>query len=172
MNNFEKVVNKWGEEQIAYAVKMLADSGKNTSKSLSNSLKLEVKETAKGILLTISENEYGEYVRKGVKGATSSKRAPDSPYSFKDKMPPAAPLDRWVVQKGLKSARDKKGRFIKRKSLVFLIRRSIFRFGIKPLDYFDKLKPNIKKLRDDITRQQINDLSLLIVKALNDNRKE
>jgi hypothetical protein len=45
--------------------------------------------------------------------------------------PPLAPIDRWVlVKQGLRSSiRDSKGRFIKRKSLVFLIRRSIGKLG-------------------------------------------
>jgi hypothetical protein len=44
--------------------------------------------------------------------------------------PPLAPIDRWVTQKAkLQGIRDLKGRFIKRKSLVFLIRRSIGKLG-------------------------------------------
>ena len=44
--------------------------------------------------------------------------------------PPIAPIDKWVVQKkGITGARDLKGKFIKRKSLVYLIRRSIGLYG-------------------------------------------
>lgn len=44
--------------------------------------------------------------------------------------PPLFPIDRWVTQKAaMKGIRDLKGRFIKRKSLVFLIRRSIGMYG-------------------------------------------
>jgi hypothetical protein len=44
--------------------------------------------------------------------------------------PPIAPIDKWVLQKkGITGARDLKGKFIKRKSLVYLIRRSIGLYG-------------------------------------------
>lgn len=45
--------------------------------------------------------------------------------------PPIAPIDRWVLQKQQLrgSIRDAKGKFIPRKSLVFLIRRSIGKLG-------------------------------------------
>jgi len=48
----------------------------------------------------------------------------------KGRYPPIAPIDKWVVQKkGIQGARDLKGKFIKRKSLVYLIRRSIGLYG-------------------------------------------
>ena len=44
--------------------------------------------------------------------------------------PPIRPIDKWVTQKAkIQGIRDLKGRFIKRKSLVFLIRRSIGIYG-------------------------------------------
>jgi hypothetical protein len=44
--------------------------------------------------------------------------------------PPLAPIDKWVTQKArIQGIRDLKGRFIKRKSLVFLLRRSIGMYG-------------------------------------------
>lgn len=51
------------------------------------------------------------------------------------KMPPSGPLDRWIVQRNIKGSRDAKGRFVKRKSLNFLIRRSISRKGIKAFPF-------------------------------------
>ena len=60
----------------------------------------------------------------------------NTPYSYKDKMPPPKKLDKWVVRKGLEGIRDEKGRFIKRKSLTYLIARSIYTKGIKPSLFF------------------------------------
>lgn len=53
--------------------------------------------------------------------------------------PPTGPIDRWVVQKqSVKAIRDAKGRFIPRKTLVFLIRRSIGQYGYGGNDFITK----------------------------------
>lgn len=56
------------------------------------------------------------------------------------RMPPIAPIDKWVVQKETMrgSIRDERGRFIKRKSLVYLIRRSIGLYGYGGTDFIIK----------------------------------
>ena len=41
------------------------------------------------------------------------------------------------MQKGIPAARDEKGRFIKRKSLVYLMTRSIWNTGIRPTYFFE-----------------------------------
>jgi hypothetical protein len=53
-------------------------------------------------------------------------------------MPPAKSFSEWVIRKGLKGTRDKQGRFIPRKSLQYLIARSVFMKGIKPSMFFTK----------------------------------
>ena len=68
-------------------------------------------------------------------------------------MPPAKAFSQWVVRKGLDGVRDKKGRFIKRKSMQYLIARSIYEHGIKPSMFFtkpfnqafDKLPPELQE---------------------------
>ena len=60
-------------------------------------------------------------------------------------MPPAKSLDKWTIRKGI-APRDKEGRFIPRKSLNFLIARSIYNKGIKPSLFFTK--PFEKAFRD------------------------
>jgi hypothetical protein len=65
--------------------------------------------------------------------------------------PPIAPIDKWVVQKkGITGARDLKGKFIKRKSLVYLIRRSIGLYGYGGnnfiLNGYDAVAPQILEL--------------------------
>jgi hypothetical protein len=57
-------------------------------------------------------------------------------------MPPRGVLDRWGIKKGIKGTRSKDGKFIPRKSMMYLIQRSIFQNGIEPTyfyrDAFDK----------------------------------
>lgn len=163
--SLEQVLNKWGEEQIAEAVFLLEQSNVSNTGNLAKSLRFEVQEVTEGLLLQIYQADYGDFVLKGVKGAQSSTKAPKSPFSYRDKMPPAAPLDRWVIKKGISGTRDSKGRFVKRKSLVFLIRRSIFRFGIAPFNYFAPFFKNINDLQGRITEQQKREILLLLSKA-------
>ena len=59
--------------------------------------------------------------------------------------PPTGPIDKWVVQKqSIKAIRDAKGRFIPRKTLVFLIRRSIAKYGYGGNDFIMKAYDSIQ----------------------------
>lgn len=73
--------------------------------------------------------DYGQFQDQGVSG---KKNKYNTPFSYKSKMPPAKSFSQWVIRKGLKGVRDKQGRFIPRKSLQYLIARSVFTKGIKP----------------------------------------
>ena len=65
-------------------------------------------------------------------------------------MPPPSKLDKWIVRKGM-SPRDSKGKFVSRKSLQFLIARSIYRNGIRPSMFFTKpFEAAYKKLPDEL----------------------
>lgn len=60
--------------------------------------------------------------------------------------PPVGPIDKWVRQKqAIKGIRDAKGRFIPRKTLVFLIRRSIGRYGYGGNDFINKAYNSIQQ---------------------------
>jgi len=53
--------------------------------------------------------------------------------------PPLLAIDKWVRQKpGIAGIRDAKGRFVSRKSLVFLMRRSIAQYGYYGIQFIDK----------------------------------
>ena len=163
--SLDDIMDEWGDEQIAEAIQIIKTAQSSSSGFLIESLNFKVKNVAKGLLMTITEADYGIFVRKGVKGALSSSKAPKSPFSYKDKMPPKGAIDRWVVQKGISGTRNARGQFIKRKSLVFLIRRSIFRFGIRPLDYFSPFFKNINDLQGKIAEQQKREILLLLSEA-------
>ncbi len=117
----------------------------------------------------IMKEDYWQYVDLGVRGA---KRSPypkqkQSPFAYTNKMPPPGALDRWVVKRGLEGVKDKKGRFIKRKSMVFLIRRAIFTRGLKPTRFItdtgERIENN-KKLIDRIGQAYATDIATGIAK--------
>ena len=153
MEEIDEILTKWGEDNIAEAIALLSSSNVTTSGETANALRFEVAKDA-GIVLRILESEHGVYLRKGVKGAVDSSKAPNSPFSYKDKMPPRGPLDKWSVKKGLAGVRDSKGRFIPRKSLVILLQRKIYRFGFAPFNYLAPFFKNIDNLNGKILESQ------------------
>jgi hypothetical protein len=119
--------------------------------------------------------DYATFVDKGVSG-TETKY--DTPYSYTDKMPPPSSLDKWTVRKGI-APRDDKGRFTRRKietigfkkSIQFLIARSIFKNGIKPSLFYTKpyhkyLKSISKRLEKQY-RVDVMDFTEFIIKEYN-----
>ena len=86
--------------------------------------------------------DYWQFVDEGVRGAggyrgSGKMRGQGSPFKFSAKMPPRGVIDRWIVSKPLKAAR-KDGKFIKRKSLAFLIQRAIYQRGLTRTQFFSK----------------------------------
>lgn len=135
--------------------------------TLENSLEgTKVEESKDTLSFDILMEDYGTFVDKGVSGVFKKY---NTPYSYKDKMPPPTKLDKWIVKKGI-APRDEEGRFIKRKALQFLIARSVYRNGIAPSLFFtnayktavlglsDKLEKSVKEDVEDFLEMIINDI--------------
>ena len=107
--------------------------------------------------------DYWQFVDEGVRGAGGYKgkgkmRGQGSPFKFSNKMPPRGVIDRWIVSKPLKAAR-KDGKFIKRKSLAFLIQRAIYQRGLTRTQFFSKpFTTELKKQTDAIVEAFGEDL--------------
>jgi hypothetical protein len=137
----------------------LTKGKKNSSKALYNSLDFKYKAVNGGIGIQFLMDEYGLYQDKGVSG---KKKKYNTPFSYKDKMPPSSALDKWSVRKGI-APRDKSGKFIPRKSINFLIARSIYNKGIKPSLFFTKpFEKAYKDLPKDLVKGFINDIEITI----------
>jgi hypothetical protein len=66
-------------------------------------------------------------------------------------MPPPKAFAQWVVRKGLQGVRGKDGKFIPRKSLQYLIAKSVFNNGIRPSYFFSNpFKVNFNKLPTEV----------------------
>ncbi len=136
VENLEKVFDAFGKKTVQTARGILNAKGKNTSGNLADSLGYHLKVYSSGALeMQFLAAGYAKFVDEGVSG---TKKKYKTPYSYTNKQPPSGVIDKWVVRKGLKAARDSKGRFIKRKSLSFLIARSIKRKGIQGISFFQK----------------------------------
>jgi len=96
---------------------------KVASGKLRDSIKVVTKKVNEDetVIQVISE-EYAQWVQSG--------RLPGK------KGVPIDAIERWIKERGLQG-RDKKGKFIKRRSFAFAIQSNIKKFGIRPSNFLD-----------------------------------
>ena len=138
----KKLLNSFAKGIIEQAKKILKAKKKNVSGKLLNSLKYKIKEDKNGFDLSFQGARHANFIDKGVSGKEKRQYFKDlnnkrrqSPFRYKSKQPPSSVLDKWIVRKGI-APRTKTGQFMKRKSLAFLIARSIKKKGIKSTSFF------------------------------------
>ena len=95
---------------------------KVASGKLKDSITVTVVQQDNDTIIQVLAEEYSQWVQSG--------RLPGK------KGVPIAALEKWIKDRGLQG-RDKKGRFIKRKSFAFAIRNNIKKFGIRPANFLD-----------------------------------
>ena len=137
-----QVLDKFRKRVITEARKNLTRLKKNASSDLYGSLDSELDVNPRSFSLQFFMADYGKFVDEGVSGKNKKY---NTPYEYTTKMPPPRVFDKWMIRKGI-VPRDKGGKFAKRsidsvgfkKSLSFLIARSIFYNGMKPSLFFTK----------------------------------
>jgi len=139
----ERYLNSFGKQVVNRAKGNLQKS-KGGGTNLEKSLSFKVVTSAEGFSVQFYMDSYGTFVDKGVSGTQVKRSFKDykgrtisSPYKYTTKQPPSRVLDKWIVKKGI-APRDEKGRFMSRKSISFLIARSIKRKGIQGISFFQK----------------------------------
>jgi hypothetical protein len=141
-----KALTDFRNEVVNKAKQNLVSQGKNTFGNLSKALDNSYAKVSKNSFeMAFTMPKYGEFQDKGVSGV---KQKFDTPFSYRDKMPPTKAFDKWIVKKGI-APRDKNGKFISRDGLKFAIAKKIFLYGIKPSLFFTKpFEENYKQFID------------------------
>lgn len=173
LESIQDVLDDFKQKVIKEARQNLIRKKKNVTGALSKSIDAKVKESKNSIELTFGMDEHGWYQDLGVSGSKQVRS--NTPFSYKTKFPPAKSIDKWVIQKRIfnNQIRDKKGRFIKRKSLVFLIRRKIFEKGIAPSYFFTKpFEKYVKRLPNEILEAYGLEFEKLIGQTFEENFKK
>jgi hypothetical protein len=98
-------------------------SDKVASGKLKNSVSVDVVPNQDRPIVRIFLEDYWVWVQSG--------RLPGK------KGVPLDAIEQWIKNRGL-TGRDKKGRFIKRRSFAFAIQTNIKKFGIRPSNFLDK----------------------------------
>ena len=139
----ERYLNSFGK-QVVNRAKGNLQKAKGGGTNLEKSLSFKVITSPEGFSVQFYMESYGTFVDKGVSGTEVKRSFKDykgrtisSPYKYTTKQPPSRVLDKWIVKKGI-APRDEKGRFMSRKSISFLIARSIKRKGIQGISFFQK----------------------------------
>lgn len=138
----ERYLNSFGKQIVKQAQGNLSKAGKKGA--LANSIDFFVIRKGGTLTVRFKMAAYGQFVDKGVSGTKVKRSYTDrdgktksSPFKYTNKQPPSGIIDKWVVKKGI-APRDEKGRFMPRKSISFLIARSIKSKGIQGISFFQK----------------------------------
>ncbi len=166
----QEALNKFAKYVIQQSRTNLTKGKKNVSKELYNSLDSEVKVSKNSFQLEFLMEQYGVFQDKGVSG---TEKKYNTPFKYTNKRPPASAFSNWVVRKGLKGTRDKKGRFVSRKGLQFAIANSIYKKGIKPSLFFTKpFEKAFKNLPKGLVEAYALDVEKLLEDTIKDNLKK
>ena len=169
LGNVQKELNRFAKYVVSQSRANLTRGRKNSSKRLYDSIDHKLNVSANSFSLKFFMEEYGMFQDKGVSGV---KKKYNTPFSYKDKMPPPNKMDKWIVKRNLKGTRNNKGQFTTRKSLQFMIARSIFEKGIKPSLFFTKpFRKAFENLPQDIVKAYALDVEELIKFTTNGNNK-
>ena len=162
-------LNKFAKYVIQQSRTNLTKGKKNVSKELYDSLDSKVEVYKNSFLLGFLMNDYGIFQDKGVSG---TEKKYNTPYKYTNKKPPASAFSQWVIRKGLKGTRDKKGRFVSRKGLQFAIANSIYKKGIKPSLFFTKpFERAFNNLPKELVKAYALDVEKLLQTTTKDNLK-
>lgn len=177
MTEVDNVIKKFRDYVIQQARSNLTKGGKNVTKKLYDSLKGEIVTENKFSIVGFSMDDYGAFQDKGVKGKSSSAKAPNSPFKFGSGTGPKGGLtkgiEKWVRTKGFQFRDKTSGKFMSYQATAFLITRSIFHKGIKPSLFFTKpFEAGYKKYIDvDLVKAFGQDVETMVDYNLKDITK-
>lgn len=151
-------LNDFGRYVVQQSRSNLSRLGKKDTGGLYDSIKYDVKVGRNSFSLSISMEEYGQYVDKGVKGVSSSAKAPSSPFKFgtgKGKKGGLTQgIDAWVRRKKIQFRDRKTGKFSTYDQTAFAIRRAIWHKGIKTTNFLTRpFELGFKRLPDELIEQ-------------------
>jgi|TARA_R110001632_G_scaffold89362_1_gene192689 hypothetical protein len=147
LDALERYLNSFGK-QVVNRAKGNLQKAKGGGTALENSIVFSLIEKGEDLTVRFTMASYGKFIDKGVSGTEVTRSFKDykgetlkSPFGYRKakghSQPPTKALDKWIVKKGI-APRDKEGKFMSRKSIKFLIARSIGKKGIQGLSFFQK----------------------------------
>jgi len=172
LSNVEKELKNFAKYVVTRSRMNLRSSDKNSSGKLAKSLDSDVKVSKNSFQLSFMMEDYGVFQDKGVRGKSSSAKAPNSPFKFGSgtgkKGGLSEGINKWVKRKRFQFRDRKSGKFLSYDSTAFLISRSIYHKGIAPSMFFTKpFEKAFKNLDKDLIEAYKLDVEALIKNSIN-----
>ena len=172
MSEVKDILDEFGKNVVAKAKKNL--DKKDTGK-LEKSIVYTAKESKNSIEFSIEMEEYGNYVDKGVKGVTSSAKAPNSPFKFGSgkgkKGGLRQAIDAWVKRKRFQF-RQPNGKFMSYESTALLVTRSIWNKGLETTNFMtNAFESEFQELPNNIIEAYGLDVDGFLRSSLKNNSK-
>jgi hypothetical protein len=159
MKEVQKYLGKFAKDVIEDSRTQLNNSSRRDTNNLYNSLDFELDVHKNSFSLSFLMEQYGAFVDRGVKGKSSSAKAPDSPFQFgtgsaTGGRPLRDIMADYAKRKGFQWNDKKTGRFMSHKSMGFLMAKSIYHKGIAPSLFFTKpFEAAFKDLPDELVEK-------------------
>ncbi len=168
----KKSLEQFGKDLVKQTRASLTRQGKNNTSSLYKSLDYDLNVSKNSFSFSFLAEDYLTFVDKGVKGFSSSAKAPNSPYKFGSGTGKKGGLSKgindWVRQKRIQF-KSKKGKFLSYDSTAFIIRRSVWHTGLKTTNVFTRpFELAFKRLPDDLVDAYALEIEDLLKFTTND----
>ena len=184
----EKTLALYGKEFNDTIVKILDKDNITSSGRLAEPAMPIISKFGTGYVLSLGyepgseASKYYDFVNKGVKGTKNLKADSKTPYSFKGnkKAVPVSSIEKWLGYNKLKSVSVK--RYTKlgtetkaietKKSLAYVIARSIHTKGLKSTHYFDRAVAQVfnKEFIENIATAIGGDIQIQIKQTINESK--
>jgi len=174
LKTVEATLQKFVNYVVQQSRSNLTKSGRKNTGGLYNSIKGEVVSDKGYSIIGFSYADYVDFIDNGVKGKSSSAKAPNSPYRFGTgsgkKGGLTNSIEKWVKNKGIQFRDKNTGKYMSYKQTSFLISRSVYNKGITPSLFFTKpYNEAVKKfLGSDLMKAASQDVDIIIDVQLKD----
>ena len=154
-DNINNALQKFTKYVVSQSKANLTRKDKNVRGKLYKSIKGDSFVGANSIGVYFEMEDYGEYQDQGVKGKSSSAKAPNSPFRFGSGTGTAGGLtkgiNQWVRDRRFQFKDRQTGKFLSYEATAFLITRSIYNKGIEASRFFSKpFEVGFERLPDEL----------------------
>jgi hypothetical protein len=167
-----KVLTKFSKYVVTQSRANLTRKDKNVKGKLYQSIKGETFTGKNSIGIYFQMEDYGEFQDKGVKGVSSSAKAPNSPYRFGSgtgrKGGLTEGINQWVKDRRFQFKDNETGRFMSYEQTAFIITRSIYQKGIEASRFFSKpFEVGFDRLPEELVEAYALDVEKLLQQTVN-----
>jgi len=166
-----KALTKFTKYVVSQSRANLTRKNKNVKRKLYDSIKGESVTSKNSIGIYFEMEDYGEFQDQGVKGKSSSAKAPNSPFRFGTgtgkKGGLTEGINQWVKDRRFQFKDRETGRFLSYEQTAFLITRSIYHKGIEASRFFSKpLEVGFERLPNELVEAYALDVEKMLKEVI------